>query len=142
MTEPKPIADQGQPYIYRALESPLHIRLLHLLPDEPDENIRLRISHELLKQPEQPRSLRLSRKHLQRTLPPGWEVVETIEGRFIFMSESDDTSSGEEDESDESDEGNGITHTLKHPDPAVDPALYELPPLNPAQPALEALSYV
>ncbi|CCT64715.1 related to heterokaryon incompatibility protein [Fusarium fujikuroi] len=142
MIEPESEADQGQPYKYRALESPLHIRLLHLLPDEPNEDIRLQISHELLRQSEQPRSLRLSRKQLQRTLPLVWEVVETIEGRFIFMSESDDTSSGVEDESEESDEENGIIHTWKHPDPAVDPALYELPPLNPAQPAFEALSYV
>ncbi|KAF4437259.1 heterokaryon incompatibility [Fusarium acutatum] len=141
MAERQPEADQGQPYKYRALESPLHIRLIHILPGKPDEDIRLRISHELLKKPEQPRSLRLSRRHLQRTLPPGWEVVETIEGRFIFMSEPDDTSNGEEDESEESDEGNGIIHNWEHPDPTVDPALYELPPLNPSQPAFEALSY-
>ncbi|KAF5543892.1 heterokaryon incompatibility protein [Fusarium mexicanum] len=125
-------ADRDQPYRYRALESPLHIRLIHLMPGELDEDIRLRISHELLRQPEQPRSLRLPRKYLQRTLPPGWQVFETIEGRFIFRSESDDASSEE----------NGPIHTWRHPDPTIDPALYELPSLHPAQPAFEALSYV
>ncbi|KAK2676518.1 Heterokaryon incompatibility [Fusarium oxysporum f. sp. vasinfectum] len=139
MTEPQSEADRDQPYKYRALESPLHIRLIHLLPGKPDEDIRLRISHELLRQPEQPRSLRLSRKHLQRTLPPGWDVVETIEGRFIFMNEPDDASS---EENEESDEGSGIVHTWKHPDPTIDPELYELPPVNPAKPVFEALSYV
>ncbi|KAF5568270.1 heterokaryon incompatibility protein [Fusarium napiforme] len=142
---PQSEADRGQFYKYRALESPLHIRLIHLLPGNPDEDIRLRILHELLRKPEQPRSQRLSWKQLQRTLPPGWEVVETIEGRFVFMSGSDDASSEESeesDESDESDEGSGRVHTWQHPDPTIDPALYELPPLNPAEPAFEALSYV
>ncbi|KAF5687273.1 oleate-activated transcription factor 1 [Fusarium circinatum] len=125
MTGPQSEPDQDQAYKYRPLESPLHIRLIHLLPGETDENIRLRISHELLRQPEQPISLRLSRRHLQRTLPPGWKLVETMERRFIFIS----------------DEGNSIVHTWKHPDPTIDPALYELPPVNPAQPAFEALSY-
>ncbi|KAF5251284.1 hypothetical protein FANTH_3576 [Fusarium anthophilum] len=125
MTEPQSEADQGQAYKYRPLESPLHIRLIHLLPGETDEDIRLRISHELLRQPEQPISLRLSRRHLQRTVPPGWKAVETLEGRFIFISDG----------------GNSIVHTWKHPDPTIDPALYERPPLNPAQPAFEALSY-
>ncbi|KAG5766326.1 hypothetical protein H9Q72_005629 [Fusarium xylarioides] len=145
MTEPRPEADQDQPYKYRALESALHIRLIHLLPGESHEGIRLRISHELLRKPERSGSLRLSWKQLQRTLPPGWEVVETIEGRFIFMSGTDDASSEESeesDDSDESDEGSGRVHTWRHPDPTIDLALYELPPLNPAQPAFEALSYV
>ncbi|EWZ42976.1 hypothetical protein FOZG_07732 [Fusarium oxysporum Fo47] len=142
MTEPQSEADRDQPYKYQALKSPLHIRLIHLLPGKPDEDIRLRISHELLRQPEQPRSLRLSRKQLQRTLPPGWDVVETIEGRFIFMNEPDDASSEENEENEESDEGSGIVHTWKHPDPTIDPELYELPPVNPAQPVFEALSYV
>ncbi|KAF5592118.1 heterokaryon incompatibility protein [Fusarium pseudocircinatum] len=68
-----------------------------------------------------------NRHHGTWTLNPGWEVVETVEGRFVFMSESDDASSEESEENDESDEN---------------PALYELSPLNPAQPAFEALSYV
>ncbi|KAF5677435.1 heterokaryon incompatibility protein [Fusarium denticulatum] len=91
------------------------------------------------------RAIPLAQRCLELTLPPGWEVVETVEGRFVFMSESDDASSEESeenDESDESDEGSGRVHTWQHPDPTIDPVLYELPPLNPAEPAFEALSYV
>jgi hypothetical protein len=61
------------------------------------------------------------------------------------MGEPDDASSGESersDGSDESDEGSGRVHTWQHPDRTIDPALYELPPINPAQPTFEALSYV
>ncbi|KAF5622962.1 heterokaryon incompatibility protein [Fusarium sp. NRRL 52700] len=88
------------------------------------------------------RAIPLAQRCLELTLPSGWEVFETIEGRFIFTSESDDASSEKHDEGGENDEGNRIVHTWKHPDPTIDPALYELPPLNPAQPAFEALSYV
>ncbi|KAF9765841.1 hypothetical protein IL306_001808 [Fusarium sp. DS 682] len=123
-------------YKYQALESPLHIRLIHLLPGKADEDIQLQISHELLKQPVQPISRRLSWRQLEQTLPPKWKVFETLEGRFVFMYEADDIMSQDNREL------RDRAFLWTHPDPTIDPTLYEQPPLNPAQPTFEALSYV
>ncbi|KAF4342400.1 heterokaryon incompatibility [Fusarium beomiforme] len=84
----------------------------------------------------QARSRRLCRKQLQQTIPTEWKVVETLEGRFVFIHELDEILSQD------SNEGGGNVQTWVHPDPTIDAALYEPPPLNPAQPAFEALSYV
>ncbi|KAF4469654.1 heterokaryon incompatibility [Fusarium albosuccineum] len=136
-------------YKHQALESPFHIRLLHLLPGETGEQIKMQISHALLRESSEPTSIRLTRAQLQQTLPPNWEVEETIEGRFIFMYEpdSDGSSVGTASRQEEDMSSNGESarhHTWTHPDTTIDPASYELP----SSPELcsglefEALSYV
>ncbi|KAF5011626.1 hypothetical protein FDECE_2289 [Fusarium decemcellulare] len=159
-------ADQALLYKHQALESPLHIRLIHLLPGETGEQLRMQISHALLREPSKPTSIRLTRAQLQQTLPPSWEVEETIEGRFIFMYEPEsapgerasgtgignrpkndgssvDTASDQEEVI--SSNGESVRHhTWTHPDATIDPALYELPS-NPELGSgleFEALSYV
>jgi hypothetical protein len=67
------------------------IRLVSLLPASADDSrIRVDITHvPLAAQPTHPRE-RLSMKQLQASLGDGWEVHETVDGRFLFRNRSDD----------------------------------------------------
>ncbi|KAI1775079.1 heterokaryon incompatibility protein-domain-containing protein [Hypoxylon cercidicola] len=103
------------------------IRLLTLLPGSHDAPLIGIISHVPLKPPVEPKTLRLNLEELEKTLPPGWMVEETYEGRYIFwIAETEQT-------------------FWNHPDPAVDAVLYEgFTDDTPTdyKPQFEALSYV
>ncbi|PVH70708.1 HET-domain-containing protein [Cadophora sp. DSE1049] len=66
---------------------PLHdageIRLIELLPDRFDNEIRISLSHVVL--PPTPPERMIDIQGLQRTLPPDWEVLQTAEGRAIYV---------------------------------------------------------
>lgn len=153
------VSSGSKRYSYRPLQNP-EIRLVQLHPAQNhDDEIRLTINHERL-EPEGTKSntARLSRRELQKTLPQGWEVFETLEARYLFCYDpdeserdyddspgdegSDDESQGEGESDDESEDG--FLTTWDHPDPDFDRALYELPAdatLWQRKPAFEALSY-
>ncbi|KAK7431767.1 hypothetical protein QQZ08_001707 [Neonectria magnoliae] len=135
------------PYKHLSLSSLDEIRLLHLLPGKHDDEIRMRISHELLKQPYKQAETRLSRSEVQETLPPGWEVFETPEGRYLFCydPEGDSDEHSAEDSADSDEEADEFRTTWTHPDPDMDPSLYVLPPdseMWAREPAFDCLSYV
>ncbi|KAI1768943.1 heterokaryon incompatibility protein-domain-containing protein [Hypoxylon sp. FL1150] len=103
------------------------IRLLTLLPGSHDAPLIAIISHVPLKLPMERKTVRLNIEALEKTLPTGWSVGETYEGRYIFwIAETEQT----------------FWH---HPDPTVDVALYEGftdDPPHDYKPKFEALSYV
>ncbi|CAM1511935.1 Fc.00g094480.m01.CDS01 [Cosmosporella sp. VM-42] len=112
-------------YQYSKLaDESVDIRLLTLLPGQPNSDIRITIHHTPLKAPPERTRQQLPLKELRKTLLPGWEAYETVEGRFIF----------------ENDEQNITSWT--HPDPSVLLSSYD-PLLDPTQslPLYEALSY-
>ncbi|KAI0418246.1 heterokaryon incompatibility protein-domain-containing protein [Xylaria grammica] len=103
------------------------IRLLTLLPGSHDAPLIGTISHVPLKPPVERGTLRLNLEELKKSLPPGWMIGETFEGRYIFwVAKTEQT----------------FWH---HPDPTVNAALYEgftddTP--HDFKPQFEALSYV
>ncbi|KAK4206696.1 heterokaryon incompatibility protein-domain-containing protein [Rhypophila decipiens] len=108
-------------YEYGDLNTPDEIRLLTVLPGEFHDDIVLRISHERLVLPE-PQPPLMSMSQLQETVPPGWEVDQTRDGRFLFL--------GPDEKSD----------SWKHPDPDFDSSRY-IPQIHNDGPKYEALSY-
>ena len=114
-------------YTYTSLRGN-EIRLLQLLPGNFDDKLHFRIIHQDLDSPlPSQSSARLSVEAVQATLPDGWTVFQTPEGRFFFESH--------------------ITLDIQyqHPDSSVRPELYELPKsssLQKGQPIYSALSYV
>jgi hypothetical protein len=116
------------------------IRVLDILPGDKHDGIRFQIAHIPMVDPI-PRTGRLSRAELQATLPSGWEVFETPEGRYLFCYDPEDDSSLDEDDEDEAE----FLTTWVHPDTTLSPENYELPPdeqLWKNEPPFEALSYV
>lgn len=115
-----------QTYQYSKLLNPrVDIRLLDLLPGKFDDEIRITIKHVPLSQPPEHVAKRLPLEQLIKTLPPGWIVLETVEGRYLFEDESDRT-------------------FWTHPDPQVNTSSYELDQDGMRQafePKFEALSY-
>ncbi|OIW25301.1 hypothetical protein CONLIGDRAFT_656948 [Coniochaeta ligniaria NRRL 30616] len=93
------------------------IRILTLLPGQFDDEIRIHFTH----------------RELGKTLPPGWAVYESIDGRYMFIEWLNQ------------EEGVFRSATWTHPDPGVDPSLYK-PPCYEApgssSHAYEAISYV
>lgn len=80
-TEPAP-----RPYLYTPLSlERQEIRLINLHPGSPDDGIRFEIFHVPLQIPEELPPNRMTVEQLTRTLPPGWNVHETIEGEYIFV---------------------------------------------------------
>jgi hypothetical protein len=121
-----------QPYSYSKLdEASQEIRLVTLLPGKSEDQISLLINHATLLPPTDPPQRRISLEELQKTLPPKWEVLQTVEGRYLFSLE------GQKDEA-----GHDIT-SWTHPDPNVDRTLYEWAEteLSDFHPQYEALSY-
>ncbi|KAM7192098.1 Heterokaryon incompatibility protein (HET) domain containing protein [Rhypophila sp. PSN 637] len=115
-------------YQYEELKSPDEIRLLTVLPGEFDDDIILRITNERLLLPD-PQPRLMSMTQLQETLPPGWEVDRTRDGRFIFLHiETSPTAPVL------------LGESWTHPDPGFDPSCYMSPVQHP-EPAYEALSY-
>ncbi|KAK1756483.1 heterokaryon incompatibility protein-domain-containing protein [Echria macrotheca] len=79
--------DQLEPYRYRPLTDPERdIRLLKLCPGELGEPIRISIFHTTLEDEPKPKRppTRMTLGEMTDKLPPGWRVLETIEGRYIF----------------------------------------------------------
>jgi hypothetical protein len=78
------------------------IRLIQLHPAQQfHDDISLTISHQPLNARKgEPNITRLSRAQVQSTLPAGWEVFETPEGRYLFCNDPNN-----EDESEEDDDG-------------------------------------
>ena len=115
------------PYQYSKLVDELRdIRLLLLRPGRFDDDLRATISYVSLTAPVSLRDQRLSLRELRTTLPVGWRVFETVEGRYIF--EYPDT---------------GLV-AWAHPDPNVSALAYEKvgdAPYGNFQPRYEALSY-
>jgi len=107
------------PYKYSKLNVELQeIRLLTLLPSEFGDAIRFTLWHI---------SLLVPLEELRETLPPGWEVYETLERHFLFNHVASE-----------------YCTQWTHPDPNFDRARYN-PPLEDLYPSFqiiyEALSY-
>jgi hypothetical protein len=103
------------------------IRLLVLQPGQFSDPIRASLRYDFLAIPDgEVREQKADMESLRTTLPPGWEVHQTFEGRVIFWNEKEQKSS------------------WSHPDPAM---AYTAPParqpwrLYAGQPEFEALSY-
>ncbi|PON26267.1 hypothetical protein TGAM01_v204743 [Trichoderma gamsii] len=146
-------------YHYRPLRDS-EIRLIQLHPaQQTHDDILLTIFHRPLNaRKDESNPTRLTRTQLQSTLPAGWEVFETPEGRYLFCNDSTDEGESEDDDDDEAEEndeasqesgsdassdGDFVT-TWEHPDPSIDRALYELPPESTfweQDTVFEALSY-
>ncbi|KAM0454942.1 hypothetical protein ACHAPV_008083 [Trichoderma viride] len=151
-------ADNGT-YHYHQLRGS-EIRLIQLHPAQQyHDDLLLTIFHQPLNaRKDELKPTRLSRKQLQSTLPAGWEVFETPEGRYLFCNDptdegesedgdddeaEDDNKASQDSESDESSDGDFVT-TWEHPDPSIDRVLYELPPESTfweQATVFEALSY-
>jgi hypothetical protein len=115
------------PYQYSKLVDELgHIRLLLLRPGQFDDDLRATISHVSLTEPVSLPSQRLSLRVLRTTLPAGWQVFETTEGRYIVEHPESDLT------------------TWVHLDPDISASAYEKTrdaPYSAFQPRYEALSY-
>ncbi len=103
------------------------VRLLTLHPGEFADPIRISLRHAILPIPEEPlEDPKVDLEDLQKTLPAGWEVHQTFDGRIIFWNETEQKSS------------------WSHPDPSI-PYISEIPrqarKFDPNQPEFEALSY-
>ncbi|KAI5917571.1 heterokaryon incompatibility protein-domain-containing protein [Camillea tinctor] len=72
-----------------------HIRLLTLLPGNPGQPIFIRIQQVYL--PNHPPSRRFlspdELRDINHDLPPGWECIETLSGRLIYVNKELDTTS-------------------------------------------------
>jgi hypothetical protein len=77
------------PYVYKPLK-PKEIRILHLQAGTHDDPIRLSISHVPLTPREFVESSHIDLERIQqvqKSLPPGWSVHGTLEGRHLFYHE-------------------------------------------------------
>ncbi|KAF1961212.1 HET-domain-containing protein [Byssothecium circinans] len=120
--------DESKPFRYRPLDRDAQeIRLLRILPGSWDDELRLEIFHTPLVAPGRAPDTRMDIEELQKTLPEGWVVEKTIEGRYVFWDGRNDT-----------------THWA-HPDPKFDKELCDSPavldPYPGFEPRYEALSY-
>jgi hypothetical protein len=81
------------PYKYRPLDSSKkEIRILHLLPGNHDDAIRLSMSNIQLQPPtiDPPPLDAKQMKELRASLPPFWEAHQTLEGRTIFYCKEEE----------------------------------------------------
>ncbi|RYP30972.1 hypothetical protein DL767_005979 [Monosporascus sp. MG133] len=130
----KDLADSsGLPeYQYQVLDPAKdQLRLITILPDQRDRPIRLHISHALLPQAAQgPASRQLHLDQIRASLPKGWGVYRTLEGRVFFTSPN------------VSEDGNYTA--WRHPDPCYPREYYEEAQneVDQASFQYEALSYV
>ncbi|KAI3395932.1 hypothetical protein diail_643 [Diaporthe ilicicola] len=102
----------ASPYVYSELKDPEYdIRLVTILPGKDGSPMKLQIFHARL----EPvllgtQSNRTSREDLERNLPQGWRLGETLEGRYIFDRLDDETGDWEA--------------AWSHPDPGLDSSSY------------------
>lgn len=79
-------------YIYEPLdEQKDEIRLLRLLPGEPEDAISIEIYHTQLGSPVAQTVTRMDLDKIQQALPPHWRVYETLRGQAIFWTSSGET---------------------------------------------------
>lgn len=118
-------------YSYEKLGSKDDLRLVTILPAAFDDDIVVDISHTPLLPPQQHCTPRMTLQELAETLPPNWEVLETLDNRFIFNYEDPGGSSEDEKTS------------WVHPTATFDRSLYEKPDRDQVlyEPRYEALSY-
>lgn len=88
--------------------------MLELLPGDGDEDVMIRIRHCALQEARGPskEDPRMSLTALRGTLPQGWHVHKTIEGRYLFLYRSSETHEW-------------TTSTWRHPEPNFDTSKYE-----------------
>ena len=113
-------------YCYTPLsDKATDIRLITLLPGNFDDPITIQIHHVPLIVPITRESKRLEISRLRETLPSGWRVYETLEGRYLFVSEE------------------SWDYTWTHPEESLDKSCYEPAAPSPCitEPVYEALSY-
>ncbi|KAK5661140.1 hypothetical protein OQA88_11030 [Cercophora sp. LCS_1] len=122
------------PYTYRALDTQSkEIRLVRLAPGSGDDPVCMSIFHASLQRPPQQQVGRQARDtlaQLQETLPEGYVVKETLDGRYIFSRSGTEV----------------IPTSWEHPVPGFDRARYEVHaqdclPGPCYEPHYEALSY-
>ncbi|KAI1120293.1 heterokaryon incompatibility protein-domain-containing protein [Nemania abortiva] len=117
-------------YTYKPLRTPEEIRLVNILPGDFDDPILLEINHVHLVPPpdDESRPKQPTLKELRATLPSGWTVHETYEGRVVFEK--------------------GLEASWTHPDPdyvSYDFSQYDIPgasPLAVRRNLVEALRYL
>ncbi|PSN63102.1 HET-domain-containing protein [Corynespora cassiicola Philippines] len=118
------------PYAYQPLEEENGIRLIKLYPGTFDDNIRVEFIHSNIPSSSSTKKWkdeRLPLEELRKTLPVGWGVGKTGEGRYLFYRSFPDPET---------------PSRWEHPDPTVDPTLYAgVPPSPEYSPRYEALSY-
>ena len=120
-------------YVYTELQATVDdLRLVFLQPGSYHDVLRCNILHYPLLEPRTPfKDERLPISALQKTLPDGWTVEQTLDGRYLFMSPRHSE----------------IPNSWKHPDAEYDPKAYELPVRSVGDsfawhvPPYEALSY-
>lgn len=121
-------------YCYTDLQVKIEeFRLVILQPSANyNDTLRCNIIIYPIREPKAPtKDGRLPVNELQKTLPDGWTVDETLEGRYLFMSPRN----------------SGIPNSWKHPDADYDVNAYELPKSSDDDvfpwhvPEYEALSY-
>ncbi|KAH7310612.1 heterokaryon incompatibility protein-domain-containing protein [Stachybotrys elegans] len=100
-------------YVYTQLQAtPGDLRLVLLQPGGYHDDLRCNILHYPLLEPKILfKDERLPVKDVQKSLPDGWTVEQTLDGRYLFMSPRH----------------SGIPNSWKHPDAGYDPKSYELP---------------
>lgn len=105
------------------------IRLLNLLPGREDEKIKIEVFNVSLCEPIPGPKQAFSQRAMEKTLPQGWEVRETVDRRLLFSHEV-----------------NGVTtSTWTHPKECLDAAYgqrLDMDDLPFSEPSFEALSYV
>ena len=114
------------PYEYSRLDTVDEIRLLTLLPGKLVDPLEVLITHVHLATPEENEGTRMPIKELRSTVPPGWSVYETLDGRYIFEEQCTENT------------------TWTHPDPQFPLAAYDGYATNQSptyKPKFEALSY-
>lgn len=101
--------DIKQTYAYQNLDkSKNEIRLVTIYPGNHDDPLEIALNHVSLDPlPQHPPPKTLSLEELQETLPPGWNVYQTIEERILF-------------------EGPDKTTTWVHPNPHVSPTACDI----------------
>ncbi|KAM7217151.1 Heterokaryon incompatibility protein (HET) domain containing protein [Rhypophila decipiens] len=124
MDTPRSDAHTLAPYSYQPLQQG-HFRFIELLPGLQDGPVRTRIFHSPIFASQVAPKPRMSLAEVRTTLPPGWNVEQAMDSRYIFIFETD----------------SDTTTSWLHPDPNFDLSFY-FPPLVPKhRPKYEALSY-
>lgn len=118
------------PYTYQKLNvADQEIRLISLMPGYGDEDICFSIFHAPLVPPPAPQArYRPSIEDVEKTVPEGWVVRETIEGRYLFIQNGT----------------SGKPNSWTHPDPSFDNSSIAFKiqqPLPRFEPSYDALSY-
>nr|POE61748.1 heterokaryon incompatibility protein 6, or allele [Quercus suber] len=88
MNGPRSPYKETRSYQYTPLDASTHaVRLMELLPGQPDDDIHIRMHQVALPSKQgmdQHSQRRSARAELQTTLSDGWVVRETLQGRFLF----------------------------------------------------------